>query len=509
MKHPCHSASSFTWPWALCALLTLGAQAPAAEPNSRATQSQPATAPAVEWYALPIHVSGLVPGGDGVTPISVSLDFAALLQELAAGGTIDPQALELREVTAGTEHDASLSVQFQVAPQPGRQPRQLLPGTPASVSYGLELDAAAKPSYPCTGELTWMAAPSADGTAHYLLRFAVPQAGRLIQVPYPPRDLRAFDTAGRALPARQFPTMQIRPQRPLDGRVELLAANQAVLGYHVGPLLPTVLTPGSIRRPFLYPVVGPDGVGLTEFGKPHDPTDSHAHHYSLWIAHNDVGGQSFWSEKGGSIHHEQFELLEDGPVFCRAVQRTSWLADKPILRERRQTTLYHTPDGLRLFDIELEFAPAENGPVTLGKTSFGFLAARVAQSMSVFDGGGEIVNSAGQRNEQGAHLQHAKWLDQSGPIAPGRWNGIAIFDHPQNPRYPTGWHCRNDGWAGASFTLDEPYVIEPDKPLRLRYRICLHRGNAEQGNVATHWAQFATDPKIDFGRPQKHNTTQP
>lgn len=505
MKPLCRLPRLRPWSIALLLLTILGRTALADEPASAAAPA-PSASPALRWYSVPIKIRGLAASGDeSSTPVTAAVDFAALLKELSAGGTIDSQALELRELTAGGDRGPAVPVQFSVMPQPRQKGRQLLPGTPASVSYGLELDAAATPSYACSGELSWMARPAADGSARYLLRFAVPQQGRLIQVPYPPYDLRAFDAAGRATPppARQFPVMQIRPQRPLDGRIELLADNQPVLGYHAGPLPQAPMLPGGIRRPFLYPVIGPDGVGLTEFGKPHDPTDSHAHHYSLWVAHNDVDGTSFWSEKGGSIHHEQFELLEDGPVFCRVVQRNSWLSDKPVLLERRQTTLYRTPDGWRLFDIELELTPAENRPVKLGKTSFGFLAARVAQSMSVFDGGGEILNSAGQRNEQSVHLQHARWLDQSGPVTPGKWNGIAIFDHPQNPRYPTGWHCRNDGWAGASFTLDEPYVIEPGKSLRLHYRIYLHRGNAEQGQVAARWEQFAAAPKIEFDKPQR------
>ncbi len=257
-----------------------------------------------------------------------------------------------------------------------------------------------------------------------------------------------------------------------------------------------------MRRPFLYPVIGPDGVPLTELGKPHDPTDSHAHHYSLWVAHADVGGHNFWAETGGTIRHEQLAALDDGPVYCRVAQQCRWLdRDTAVLLERRQTTLYLTPPDYRLFDIELEFRPADKQPVTLGKTSFGFLAARVAQSMNVFDGGGEIRNSQGNINERGVHLKRAAWLDQSGPIAPGKWNGIAIFSHPANPQHPTVWHCRNDGWAGAALSGAEPITLEPDRPLKVRYRVFLHRGNAETGRVAHFYSLYAAEPKIALGKP--------
>ncbi|HYT91990.1 MAG TPA: PmoA family protein, partial [Gemmataceae bacterium] len=258
----------------------------------------------------------------------------------------------------------------------------------------------------------------------------------------------------------------------------------------------------AIRRPFLYPVNGPDGIALTEFGKPHDPTGSHDHHYSLWVAHTSVNGHDFWSEKGGVIVHKRFDQLEDGPVYCRLVQSNGWVfGGKEVLQERRSLTVYRPLAAFRLMDIELELTPPKGEAVTFGKSSFGLLAVRVAQSMSVFDGGGEILTGSGHRNEREAHLKRACWLDQSGPVAPGKWGGIAIFDHAENVNHPTGWHCRNDGWAGAAFALDGPYTIKAGEQLRLRYRILLHRGSTSTGEVAHRYEEYRTRPTVRVGEP--------
>jgi hypothetical protein len=162
-------------------------------------------------------------------------------------------------------------------------------------------------------------------------------------------------------------------------------------------------------------------------------------------------------------------------------------------------------------DFDLEFSPAGSQAVELGKTTFGFLAVRVAQSMTPFDGGGEIVNANGDRNEQAAHLKRAKWLDQSGPIAAGtpstnpsvRWGGIAIFDHPTNTNHPTGWHCRNDGWAGASFNMAGPYTIPAGGTLRLRYRVVLHSHDAGRAGIGRRYEQYASQPVVRFGEAPK------
>jgi hypothetical protein len=297
--------------------------------------------------------------------------------------------------------------------------------------------------------------------------------------------------------------MQIRPQWPVDGVVHLHDWPHLVTTYRLGPSLAQAgAGSAAIRRPFFYPVHGPDGLPLTEFGKPHDPTGSHSHHYSLWVAHASVDGRDFWGEKGGFIAHEQLESAEDGPVFCRLVQRTRWIVDgRDRLGERRSLTLYRTPEAFRLLDVDLELTPSGRDSVALGKTSFGLLAARVAQSMTVFDGGGEILNSRGDRNERGAHLKRAEWIDQSGPISPDRWGGVALFDHPSNPNHPTTWHCRNDGWAGAAFNAEGPYSIEGGNVLRLRYRVLLHRGDAVRGDVRRRYEEYASRPTIRLGEP--------
>ena len=171
-----------------------------------------------------------------------------------------------------------------------------------------------------------------------------------------------------------------------------------------------------------------------------------------------------------------------------------------LLRERRTFTIYQSQGDSRTLDTDLALTPASPNPVIFGKTSFGFLAARVAQSMTVFDGAGEIRNANGDLNEQRAHLKRASWIDQSGPVSLDKWGGIAMFDHPENPNFPTGWHCRNDGWAGAAFNMDAPYTLEPGATLRLRYRILLHGQDAIRGEVARRYEDYRARPVIQFGR---------
>ncbi len=509
-SQPAHVAPSSTTAWLrardlggaillvlLAAATTFAEMAQPEEARLRQAKSK------CQWFSVPIEVAGLPTNGDAV-PLSCPIDFRSLTQELRVEGLVDERSLRL-VLLEPPKRTAELPVQFSPRPQPRLKGGQLLPDTSKQVSYPGEYRAGQTPEGgQVAGHLAWLAHGSSNGIIHYRLDFGIIRTGVVVQVPYPPEDFRSFDERNRAMPVRWFPQMQIRPQQPLDGMVSIFDGKELVTSYHTGPsLAETKAGTTSFRRPFLYPVNGVEGVSLTEFGKPHDPTGSHAHHYALWIAHASVEGNDFWSERGGLITHQAFENLEDGPVFSRIVQKALWhIHGTNLLAERRQLTFYAAAGDFRLIDVALELTPAETKPVTFGKTTFGFLAVRVAQSMSVFDGGGEILNSNGDRNEQGAHLKRADWLDQSGPILPGQWAGIALLDAPDNPRHPTGWHCRNDGWAGASFNADQPFTLEPGATLRLRYRVVLHQGDVIAGKVAQRYVEYAANPVIQLGKPQ-------
>jgi hypothetical protein len=159
-------------------------------------------------------------------------------------------------------------------------------------------------------------------------------------------------------------------------------------------------------------------------------------------------------------------------------------------------------DGEHALEIQITMRPSAGTPsVELGKTNFGFLAVRVAKTLSVHFGGGSITNSEGQQGEEQIFGKPARWMDYSGPIAVGTGaerraliEGITYFDHPDNPRYPTHWHVRQDGWMGAAFCLQEGYTITSEAPLTLRYLLYAHRGACDQNKAEAVHDAFAGRP---------------
>src|SRR5437762_3128659 len=98
----------------------------------------------------------------------------------------------------------------------------------------------------------------------------------------------------------------------------------------------------ALRRPFIFPIMGPSGLSLTRMGHPHDP-ESHSHHNSVWISHNSVNGVSFWDDRAkGKIVHQRIEALDDGDASAFVLSTNAWVDEgtkKTLLSERRRTAI--------------------------------------------------------------------------------------------------------------------------------------------------------------------------
>src|SRR4030095_6311418 len=65
------------------------------------------------------------------------------------------------------------------------------------------------------------------------------------------------------------------------------------------------------KRPFVFPIIGPSGRSLTRMGHPHDP-ETHSHHNSVWISHQNVNGTNFWEDRGfARIAHQRVRRFQD------------------------------------------------------------------------------------------------------------------------------------------------------------------------------------------------------
>ncbi|HUF62086.1 MAG TPA: PmoA family protein [Verrucomicrobiales bacterium] len=301
---------------------------------------------------------------------------------------------------------------------------------------------------------------------------------------FSPRALTAAES--EAKPYR-FPRCRLTPEPEHQTAFEL--AGKATARWHFGPQYP---------RPFFFPFAGPCGASLTRLGHPGAP--DHDHHRSIWFGHHDVAGVDFWSENTeGRIRQKHWLCYEDGEAQCVMAVRLGWFAGEPV-RELMEQTLVAVARpreaGEHTLELQSTFRPVA-GPALLGRTNFGFLAVRVAKSISEFFGDGRLTDSEGRSTEADIFGKRACWVDYSGPVADGVVEGVTYFDHPQNPGAPTHWHVREDGWMGASFCMKEGWSLEPEQPLKLRYLLHAHSGRMDKDNAAALLADFTAAPFYD------------
>jgi Methane oxygenase PmoA len=269
----------------------------------------------------------------------------------------------------------------------------------------------------------------------------------------------------------------------------------------------------SGNKPILWPINGPDGVGLTRdypmesvAGESHD----HPHHRSLWFTHGSVDGIDFWGESagGGEIRHRKFADVQSGTVG-RIVALDDWLdhAGRRICQDRR-TLVFRASDDRRSIDFDIRLI-ASDGRVVFRDTKEGSFGLRVADWLKADPPGhGQIISSRGQKNSA-AWGQRADWVDYHAPHD-GETLGIAILNHPSSFRYPTYWHVRTYGLfaanpfgsralsgskntSGSLNTADGSVSLDPGKALTFRYRVLLHRGDEKQSHIAEAFAEYSKE----------------
>jgi len=282
-----------------------------------------------------------------------------------------------------------------------------------------------------------------------------------------------------------------------------------------GPDGTTIQTTNHAQHVYFYPVLGPGGARMNRnwpmAETPGEERD-HPHHRSLWYSHGDVNGVDFWSEtpKAGSIVHDKFLEVTGGKNSGVIRSANRWIAPdgKVKLTDERTFRVFARPSRERLFDFEITLRAPADEAVVLGDTKEGSMAIRVNEEMRLTrgrnqPGAGRIVLSTGELDGK-TWGKRASWCDYYGPVE-GKVVGVAIFDHPTNPKAPTWWHVRDYGLFAANpfgvhdFEKKPPGTgdlhIPAGQAMTFRYRFYLHEGDTAQAKVAERYDEFASPGK--------------
>jgi hypothetical protein len=264
----------------------------------------------------------------------------------------------------------------------------------------------------------------------------------------------------------------------------------------------------NTSRPYLYPIIGPGGAQMTRNWPmkeaPNEERD-HPHHKSWWYAHGLVNGHDFWAEgkESGKTVHEKFLDVKSGEIGVIKSANKLVAKDGAVVATDERTIKIHNVQDAVLFDFEITIQ-ASSGDLVFGDTKEGTMALRLNEGMRLTQpkkvkGEGHIVNSEGVRDDD-TWGKRAKWVDYHGPVD-GKTVGVAMFDHPQNPRHPTWWHVRDYGlFAANPFGIHDfekkdkgagDLKVKAGESITFKYRFYVHTGDEKQAKVAEQFEEYS------------------
>lgn len=233
-------------------------------------------------------------------------------------------------------------------------------------------------------------------------------------------------------------------------------------------------------KPFMHPVQTPAGHLLSLL----EPAD-HLWHRGLWFSFKFVNGDNFWEERppfGTQRVVGIPEIIHASPEDVELRLALDWIppkGDERIIAERRTIRSCAIDDT---FVIDWESVLTAGRDITLDRTpyttwgGYGGLSFRGSRSWLV----DRFLLPNGVADSRPAG-QTGAWCEMSGPLDGGAnlSAGLAMLDHPDNPRYPTPWYGGGAGsgnFLNSALLFHEPMKLQKGEMLALRYRVLIHGG---------------------------------
>jgi hypothetical protein len=276
------------------------------------------------------------------------------------------------------------------------------------------------------------------------------------------------------------------------GTVTLRAGRNDVLTYRFGDQLKEGMDPQYVRSCYIHPLFSLDGKALTD-----DFPKDHLHHHGVfwtWPVVRTRGQDTqTWHPASPSLRQQFVGWLKRKATKEAAelsVENVWKLAGREIVAREFVKLNIHPADRIgRAIDLELRLE-AVGGPLELQgapdqNKGYGGLCLR----------GAELFKGATLTTDQGIQKEDAvntsfRWADLS-----TRDLGLAIFVSSDHPGFPVAWLIRNSyaGVLNPSWPGLKPAVLQPEKPVVLRYRLYVHRGDAAVGGVREAYQRYLSE----------------
>ena len=264
------------------------------------------------------------------------------------------------------------------------------------------------------------------------------------------------------------------------------------------------------RANYIHPLYGLDGEILTD-----DFPGDHPHHrgvfwawHQLWLGDVKIGDpwatvDSRWDVYDAKILTPDSEsrALRLGVYWKSPLRTDSAGKQVPLVKETTTITVHRTKDDMREIDFQIELL-AMHDDMRLGGSEdvkgYGGFSTRIPLPQGL-----AFTGTDGPVEPTTLSVEAGPWLDFSGNLGDhGKTSGLAILCHSSSPGYPQRWILRRKGSCqNAAYPGREPVPLSREKPLVLRYRLIIHRGNVNHVDLDKLQAEYNSElPPVRDGK---------
>lgn len=267
---------------------------------------------------------------------------------------------------------------------------------------------------------------------------------------------------------------------------------------------------GKYRRAnYIHPLYGLDGEILTE-----DFPADHPHHrgvfwawHQVWLGDKRLGDS--WAAQDFFWEVYDAEILKINSQSPALRLHVSWksplLTDangrqQPFVKETTTIRVHHAVGGIRKIDFQIELLALKDN-MRLGGSEdakgYGGFTTRIP-----LPDGLAFTGTNGPVEPTNLSVEAGPWLDFSGNLgANGKTSGLAILCHKSSPGYPQRWILRRKGSAqNPVYPGREPVPLSRVKPIVLRYRLVIHRGDVNHIDLDKLQAEYNSTPNPLFDK---------
>lgn len=247
------------------------------------------------------------------------------------------------------------------------------------------------------------------------------------------------------------------------------------------------------RANYVHPLYDLDGEMITE-----DFPSDHGHHRGVfWAWHQVLVGDKAlgdaWACENFQWDVQQANVVT-GQKQATISATTLWKSPDlvsndgqliPCVREHATIVVHAAEANVRSIDFNLEFLALVDD-VRIGGSDddkgYGGFSPRIKLTDDV-----HFIGNGGPVEPQVTAVQAGPWIDVG-----NKQGGVVILAHSSNPGHPQPWILRGSrSMQNVAYPGRHPVPLSKTEPLRLRYRLGIHRGELTADQIDELWHEYA------------------